>query len=78
MRNEQRVAVWKKESIPLRSIYTVKADGSELRRITNPQGEDSDFFPSWSPDGRRISFTRNTGGNVDVYTMGRAGGNTPD
>src|SRR5918998_1712450 len=69
-----RLAFATNSQIPRPSkIYTVKADGSELRRITNPHGEDSDFFPSWSPDGRRITFTRFTEDNVDVYAMGRAG-----
>jgi Tol biopolymer transport system component len=37
-------------------IYTLKADGSDQRRVTEHTLNDTD--PSWSPDGRRIAFTR--------------------
>jgi hypothetical protein len=29
----------------------------------------SDSFPAWSPDDRTIAFSREAGGNVDVYTV---------
>jgi len=29
----------------------------------------SDSFPAWSPDGKTIAFSREEGGNVDIYTM---------
>ena len=35
-------------------IYTINPDGSDLVRLTNWSGED--WFPAWSPDGRRIAF----------------------
>ncbi len=43
-------------------IYTVNGDGSNLTRVT--RGID----PSWSPDGKRITFTRwdNTGAGVYI------------
>ena len=35
-------------------VYTVRADGSGLKRLTNAPGDDS--HPHWSADGRRIFF----------------------
>ncbi len=35
-------------------IYIMKADGSDLRRLTNSWGDDS--HPHWSADGKRIFF----------------------
>jgi hypothetical protein len=29
----------------------------------------TDSFPSWSPDGKSIAFSRESGGNVDIYTV---------
>ena len=35
-------------------IYTVNADGSELRKLTN--NTSSDLTPAWSPDGTKIAY----------------------
>jgi TolB protein len=35
-------------------IWTVRLDGSSLRRLTSAKGEDT--VPAWSPDGRQIAF----------------------
>lgn len=37
------------------AIWTVRADGSGLRRIT---GQGDSAWPTWSPDGTRIAFSR--------------------
>jgi Tol biopolymer transport system component len=37
-------------------IYTMKPDGSGVRRLTSLGGDVSAFFESWSPDGRQIVF----------------------
>src|SRR5205085_3989132 len=36
-------------------LWTVRLDGSGLRRLTHSKGQDE--TPAWSPDGRRIAFT---------------------
>jgi Tol biopolymer transport system component len=49
----------RKDQIAHVGIYTMRAGGSQLRRITLPRtrtAEDND--PQWSPDGRRLVFVR--------------------
>jgi Tol biopolymer transport system component len=53
-------------------IYTVNADGSGLAKITNDSA--TDRWPAWSPDGKKIAFTRFIqGGDEDVYVMNADG-----
>jgi tol-pal system beta propeller repeat protein TolB len=57
-------------------IYTVRVDGSDLRRLTNNAGQDG--WPAWSPDGTKIAFERERGPSVgldDIYVMDADGGN---
>lgn len=39
-------------------LFTVKADGSGLRRLTNTRYQD-EIYPSWDPSGERLAFVRN-------------------
>jgi hypothetical protein len=39
-------------------LYTVRADGSDFRQLTNARGSVADVGGQWSPDGRLIVFTR--------------------
>jgi hypothetical protein len=49
-------------------IYTAAADGSDLRRLTENEGDDAD--PRWSPDGSRILFSsdRNLPSRGGIWT----------
>lgn len=53
-------------------IYTMRVDGSDLRRLTSHPG--SDNAPTWSPDGRQIAFTSDRSGTNSIYLMSADGG----
>lgn len=53
------------------AIYVVNADGSGLRRLTDPALDAR--FNGWSPSGTRIAFTGTTAGVKDVYVINADG-----
>jgi Tol biopolymer transport system component len=52
-------------------IYTMNADGSAQKRLTN--GTADDLEPAWSPDGTKIAFTRTVSGSSEIYVMNADG-----
>lgn len=53
-------------------IYTVPADGGRATQITtNPA---FDTAPVWSPDSKQIAFASDRMGSLDVYIVGKEGG----
>jgi Tol biopolymer transport system component/DNA-directed RNA polymerase subunit RPC12/RpoP len=54
-------------------IYVMNADGSEQTRLTDNPARD--LYPSWSPDGTKITFTSHRDGerNAEIYVMSAAG-----
>lgn len=48
-------------------IYTIKPDGTELKRLTNAPGNDAHC--SWSPDGKWIAFASARGGFKDESVL---------
>lgn len=53
-------------------IYTVRADGTDLRRLTSHPADDS--APTWSPNGSQIAFTSARSGSNQIYIMSADGG----
>lgn len=53
-------------------LWTAKLDGSDVRRITTADGDESN--PSFSPDGSTLAFSANYDGNTDVYVVSALGG----
>lgn len=54
-------------------IYTMNADGSGLKRLTN-NTSNIDTEPNWSPDGKYLLFTSDRGGSPQIYRMPSYGG----
>ena len=54
-------------------IVVMAADGSAVEQITNSPSTDSS--PSWSPNGTKLAFTSDRGGDLDVYVMNADGSN---
>ena len=57
-------------------IYVMDASGGNQQRLT--ENRKNDWFPSWSPDGKRIAFSSDRKGdlqNFEIYVMDADGGN---
>jgi dipeptidyl aminopeptidase/acylaminoacyl peptidase len=56
-------------------LYSMAADGSDLRRLTTYPGKDD--WPAWSPDGKTIAFARGPSPyQNEIYEMNADGSNT--
>jgi tricorn protease len=56
----------------LGDLWTVREDGSQLRRLTVHRARD--VHPRFSPDGKWIAFSSDRYGNYDVFIIPAAGG----
>lgn len=54
-------------------IYTMKPDGSDVRRLATTGANDN--AASWSTDNKKIAFTSDRDGNSDIYVMDGNGNN---
>lgn len=54
-------------------LWTIKADGSGLRPLTQEETDDQDVDPMFSPDGKSILFTSTHGGKVGVWRVAEDG-----
>ena len=54
-------------------IYTINPDGSNMRKLTESEGNNED--PCWSPDGRYLAFSSSRDGQYGLYIMNSNGQN---
>ncbi|CAN5497806.1 hypothetical protein BH23CHL2_BH23CHL2_06520 [soil metagenome] len=54
-------------------IYVMDIDGENVTRLTSTAA--LNYAPSWSPDGSKIVFVSDRGGNHDIYVMDADGSN---
>jgi len=52
---------------PQEDIFVARADGSDVRQLTNDAFKDRG--PAWSPDGSRLVFFSNRDGDYNIYTV---------
>ncbi len=53
-------------------IWSVSDEGGRALRLTTHAG--TEFYPTFSPDGRRVAFTGQYDGNRDIFVMPATGG----
>jgi Tol biopolymer transport system component len=53
------------------NLYIAKADGTNVRQLTNDQFRDRG--PAWSPDGKKIAFYSDRSGNYELWTINADG-----
>ncbi len=64
----KRIVYWSGDEGPTASsLWTIRPDGSGLRRLTS--GPYADWAPAWSPDGRYVLFTTNRGGTSGIWRI---------
>ncbi len=52
-------------------LYSMAADGSDVKRLTHSDA--SDRFPSWSPDGSKIAFVSDLSDDHEIYVIAADG-----
>src|SRR5207245_10141872 len=53
-------------------IWTVNADGKELKPVTSSPYDDRE--PAWSSDGNHLAFSSDRGGSYDIWVLTLATG----
>ncbi|MCG6962849.1 MAG: hypothetical protein LJE95_06205, partial [Acidobacteria bacterium] len=51
------------------ALFSMRSDGTDLRRITRPPSPAVDGRPNVSPDGRRILFNRQVGETIGIFVI---------
>lgn len=62
------------QGTPDLDLYVMRADGSQVRRVTTDPGNDAD--PSWLPDGQSLVVSSDRSSRGDLYRVRLADGHT--
>lgn len=54
-------------------VYSISVDGKQLTKLTDTP--DSEWVPTWSPDGEKIAFASDRDGDSEIYIMNKDGSN---
>ena len=63
----ERIAFWRVQANGQRDLFTIAADGTDLRPIT--EDAPTDWRPVWSPDGRWLYFSSDRGGGFGIWRV---------
>jgi TolB protein len=69
----ERIAVVLSDEGEASDIFTVRRDGTRLKRLTNSRA--IEVSPAWSPDGDKIAFVSDRAGAPQIYIMDADGKN---
>jgi TolB protein len=58
---------------PHSQVFTINPDGSGRRQLTQVTADQTAGAPAWSPDGSKIVFVSNVGGELVLWVMGADG-----
>lgn len=62
------------QSVATSNIFVMKADGSDVRRLTSGDDRSTNLYPQWSPDGTKIAYLAGiTGGPGALVVMNADG-----
>ncbi len=60
-----QIAFFSNREFSVPELYVMDASGQNVRRLTTDSN--ADRYPAWSPDGRRLAFTSDRSGVVEIY-----------
>lgn len=68
-----RIAFWSGFETKYGEIWTIRADGTDARQLTDQPGTISSDNPAWSPDGTKILFDTNRQTSPQIWMMNADG-----
>ena len=70
-----RIAFWSGIETRYGQVWTIRADGTDARQLTEDPTHRNSDDPSWSPDGKQILFSTGRSGRNELWVMNADGSN---